>query len=373
MKKFAAKTASALLAALFLFGLATNTASAAAVSPSDMQGWEFEVQSPNGSGTLVVGPATPPLGTGSARLFTGTNGNLATAIHTTAFVGANLSNITKIEYSTYSQSGGATASLYPIVVMDVMVGSFGPDVLIFDPNDQASQTAQLNVWQTWANAQNGIWKSTAFPQFSGSIQDYVIGLSPAFGDIAIVNRVDGTGGLRLQAGPASTSDVFDENVDNFTIGINSSETTYDFEPDVVPIPTPTVATSAASSILSASATLNGSANPNGNATTGWFRYATVNPGTCDDSFGILTGTSSLGAVTSVVPYSQSITSLSFGTTYFYCAIASNAGGTGFGSVESFTTLPMPGPTTKEQCMNGGWQVFTNPAFKNQGGCIRFVN
>ena len=33
------------------------------------------------------------------------------------------------------------------------------------------------------------------------------------------------------------------------------------------------------------ATLNGTANPNGAATTGWFRYATTNPGTCNDSFG----------------------------------------------------------------------------------------
>ena len=33
------------------------------------------------------------------------------------------------------------------------------------------------------------------------------------------------------------------------------------------------------------ATLNGTANPNGAPTTGWFRYATTNPGTCNDTFG----------------------------------------------------------------------------------------
>lgn len=31
------------------------------------------------------------------------------------------------------------------------------------------------------------------------------------------------------------------------------------------------------------------------------------------------------------------------------------------------------PTSKEQCMDGGWQNFTNPKFKNQGDCIKFVN
>ena len=32
-----------------------------------------------------------------------------------------------------------------------------------------------------------------------------------------------------------------------------------------------------------------------------------------------------------------------------------------------------GPTNKDQCKDGGWQTFTNPSFKNQGQCIKFVN
>jgi hypothetical protein len=27
------------------------------------------------------------------------------------------------------------------------------------------------------------------------------------------------------------------------------------------------------------------------------------------------------------------------------------------------------PTTKDQCKNGGWKVFNNPAFKNEGECV----
>ena len=30
------------------------------------------------------------------------------------------------------------------------------------------------------------------------------------------------------------------------------------------------------------------------------------------------------------------------------------------------------PTNKEQCKNGGWRDFTDPAFKNQGQCVSFV-
>jgi hypothetical protein len=38
-------------------------------------------------------------------------------------------------------------------------------------------------------------------------------------------------------------------------------------------------------------------------------------------------------------------------------------------------LQVPAPTTptsKDQCKNGGWKNFTNPAFKNQGDCVSFV-
>ena len=38
-----------------------------------------------------------------------------------------------------------------------------------------------------------------------------------------------------------------------------------------------------------------------------------------------------------------------------------------------TTTPLD-PTSKDQCMNGGWATFTSPhPFKNQGDCIQYVN
>ncbi len=107
-------------------------------------------------------------------------------------------------------------------------------------------------------------------------------------------------------------------------------------------PVPTVTTNVASAVTQTTATLNGAATPNGASTTGWFRYATSSPGTCDDTFGFRAPTSggdALGSGTSSVAYSEGVTGLSAGVTYYYCAIASNAGGTGVGSVQSFTTLP----------------------------------
>jgi YVTN family beta-propeller protein len=44
----------------------------------------------------------------------------------------------------------------------------------------------------------------------------------------------------------------------------------------------------------------------------------------------------------------------------------------FPSAIGFAT-PTHGPTNKDECKDGGWQTFTNPTFKNQGQCIKFVN
>ncbi len=106
--------------------------------------------------------------------------------------------------------------------------------------------------------------------------------------------------------------------------------------------TPSVATNSASNIAQTITTLNGSANPNGASSMGWFRYASTTPGTCNDAFGIrvpLSGGTNLGSGTSSVVYSNGISGLTAGMSYYYCAIASNSGGTGLGSVVSFTTLP----------------------------------
>ncbi len=85
--------------------------------------------------------------------------------------------------------------------------------------------------------------------------------------------------------------------------------------------------------------LNGSTNPNGLASTGWFRYSLINPGTCNDSFGTRAPASSGTALgsgnTAGVAYSNTIAGLTAATTYYYCAISNNSQGTTFGSIQSF--------------------------------------
>ena len=101
--------------------------------------------------------------------------------------------------------------------------------------------------------------------------------------------------------------------------------------------TPVTTTNAASSVGTTTATLNGAANPNSATTTGWFRYATTTPGTCTDAFGTKVGGSNIGAGTTSVNFAQGLSGLALSTTYYYCAIAANSGGTTTGSVVSFIT------------------------------------
>jgi hypothetical protein len=117
---------------------------------------------------------------------------------------------------------------------------------------------------------------------------------------------------------------------------------------------PIVTTSPPSVVEAESAQLNGEANPNGDATTGWFRYDTVEPAACNDSFGVrapAAGGAALGDGVASAPYSEAIAGLEPGTTYYYCAIAGNAEGMGFGEVLSFVTGALPPSVTTEEAID----------------------
>ncbi len=164
----------------------------------------------------------------------------------------------------------------------------------------------------------------------------------------------GTGGTALTG---TTVQLFDETVTGLLpgttyffcpIAANAVGTTFGGVQSFTTTAAPTVTTAAATAITSSSATLNGSANPRLDAATGWFRYATTNPGTCDDAFGTrapATGGTSLGSGGTAVAFTQALTGLLPATTYFVCAIAQNGVGTSFGAVQSFTTTSAPTPTT----------------------------
>lgn len=89
----------------------------------------------------------------------------------------------------------------------------------------------------------------------------------------------------------------------------------------------------------------GKANPNGDPTTIWLRYSTTDPGACNDAFGtkIPSGGYNIGQGTTEIATAQYVSSLQPATTYYYCAVAENVGGKGFGSLATVTTPPAPIP------------------------------
>lgn len=245
----------ALLAlALFAFPVFAATI---LVDENNLSNWTLNFTSLDGAADFVTGPSTPPLGSGSVRLSTGTDGSALSEIkNTVTFNGTRLDAIAAFSYSTYAISMPSNTLPYVRMHVDLSedAGSGAFDTLIFHPKNNPSQgTPTLNTWQTW-NGSTGVWFSTA-GLGTISLSDYLL-IAP--------NAKIGPDGISFRVGETVATDSFDANVDSFTFNTD----TYDFE----------------------------KAGP-----------ALVGP-----------------------------------------------------------------PTNSDQCKKGGWAIYNNPVFKNQGLCVSFV-
>jgi hypothetical protein len=96
---------------------------------------------------------------------------------------------------------------------------------------------------------------------------------------------------------------------------------------------PTVTTLAATAITTTSATLNGTATPNGTSISGFFRWDTVSPPIANTTTPI-----ALGSGSSPVAFSANLSSLAFGTTYYFRAVITDGTTETLGSILSFVTI-----------------------------------
>jgi uncharacterized protein (TIGR03382 family) len=182
-------------------------------------------------------------------------------------------------------------------------------------------------------------------------------------------RSPATGGYDLGGGSAATP--FSQTVSGLTPGTtyyfcalaqNAVGTRFGAVTTFATQAGPTVTTLAATAVAKTGATLNGSANPNGLAATGWFRWAAASPGSCNDTFGTrtpATGGSDLGSGTAVQSFSEALTGLTAGTTYWYCAIAQTAVGKSLGALQSFVTPDLPQVRTNAATAIGGTVATVN--------------
>jgi hypothetical protein len=187
------------------------------------------------------------LGVGSAELKTGdgtTGGDCSAELRNSAYAGVKLSNLTALSYWTYDSTNNGQQFPYLEVYVNWTGGTTVDDALFFEPPYQAPGTGgtdcaaqpatQMNTWQQW-DALHGCWWSndgTLNPGAStGTLADYLT-VHPGS---TIVNSSTG-GGVHLVVGFASPGDQFNGYVDAFRIATPSSDTTYNFEPN---LPTPT--------------------------------------------------------------------------------------------------------------------------------------
>ncbi len=234
------------------------------VTPSNMGDWAFANSDSSGtvgnnstaSGSMVNGPATPYLGIGSANLATGngtTGGDGAELLGTTGYSGVLLSDLTTLTYATYVTA--YNGQQFPYLRLEVTDGVGNYDSIFFEPpyqtpaaggaavtNDQGASI--LNTWQTWDVLNGVVWDNNAvcghYGGFYGSdsFADCISNLSNWYivNDYGTAGVLDGIGGVNFDVGFASGANVFNGYVDDFTIGVNGANVTYDFDPAPVPEP-----------------------------------------------------------------------------------------------------------------------------------------
>jgi hypothetical protein len=215
----------ALCAALLLPSAVVTADSTVVVKPSSMNGWFF-IDDQNDS---------TPAGSGSAHFqLGGASDGQALALPVAAPI--PLTQITTLSYDTYRSSFDAGNNLavalqFPIdfSTSDSLTGFQGR--LVFEPYQGAGGTVPQNTWQHW-NALGGLWwaSKTSVTGSNGLCPQS----NPCTWSQVQMNwptariRPDAVG-LVFKAG--SNWAGFNGNVDNFTIGLSGTNTTYDFEPE----------------------------------------------------------------------------------------------------------------------------------------------
>ncbi len=199
------------------------------VAPSDLvtgvpTANQFEVINQSGgagSVGLVVGPATPPLGTGSLQL-TVTGPLDQWSVYNYDHIGTPLSAITALGYSTYTNNGTTD----PILQMEIDPGNVtGTDAgvtystLNFEPYLQ-SAGVNPDHWQSWNELTGNVWGT----HLTGAPEGAPLTWSSF---VATYPNATIEGGVGIDVG-AGWSDMVG-NADALTIGTSATTTTYNFE------------------------------------------------------------------------------------------------------------------------------------------------
>ncbi len=204
------------------------------VKPSAPNGWSFASGTPAGAGQFVPGPASPPLGAGSAQMAFTTKGDYS--LVTTAFAGTRLQAISRLTFSTYLSG---TAGLQPPahylkfdIDYDVTDGNVqAQGKLVFTP-DKGPVASQMNVWQSWdALANTRAWWATSAPGTEHCTERAPCTWHEVVECWPNAAISVGNGQLLFRTIFDAAKMPFSYQVDAFTLGIDGINTTFDFEPE----------------------------------------------------------------------------------------------------------------------------------------------
>jgi len=221
-------SSAALLASSLSFAPGVLADTTVVVKPSAMNGWVLASDTPDVViPSFVVGPTPVPLGVGSARFVATTTANRP-VLATGAYIGESLASISNLEYRTYRSApadGVLAVSLQFDIDFDSADGITGwQGRLVYEPYLQPT-TVSAGVWQTWHPLAGRWW-------FSGLTSATECGMSAPCTWPRVLEkypRASVRGAVLFKAGGGWAS--FDGNVDAFTIGVGSVNTTYDYEPE----------------------------------------------------------------------------------------------------------------------------------------------
>jgi len=220
---------------------------AATVTAGNPQGW-VAWQTNTASHAFVVGPGTPPAGTGSLSLATGSGSGAGLGgkvfVGNACLDGTNLSNFPTISYCTYVHAAPQSNLIAPSINLyvdlngDGVYASADDALLVYEPcyNTSPMYTpVPLDTWQTWTvSATSGTWWDVrgrvtgAAGAYNRTIADIVAGNAtyPAYPNAKILGW---TGQPALQFVVGSSSGApwvgYEGALDNIKIGAAS----YDFE------------------------------------------------------------------------------------------------------------------------------------------------
>jgi hypothetical protein len=180
-----------------------------------------------GSGQVVYGPGTPPSGAGSYQLQTPGGSDKVYPLNFD-HVGAPLSSVNALGYSTYRTAG--SAQQVAAINLQVDINGAAPGgftTLVFEPVYNTNQGAVVDgVWQTWDAYAGGTaiwWSSNNIP--GAPNRDTFVPLST----IIALNPNAAILGYGLNQGSGNPG--LTTAVDNLRIGHGATCVTYDFEPD----------------------------------------------------------------------------------------------------------------------------------------------